>query len=171
MQYLLNMGVKIKNRHQLKKKEIVALTQDISTTFGIDLSESQASIEIGTIEGYKVLLVDGEIDFWEYRGRFFFTLQGINTFSPQKNSVIVDMGAVGFITKGADVMAPGIVDADENISEGDFVWISDEKYRKPLAIGIALTSGEHMTKQTSGKAIHNLHYVGDKLWKLSTRGT
>ena len=42
------------------------------------------------------------------------------------------MGAVGFITKGADVMAPGITDADPMIQKDDLVWICDEKHRKPI---------------------------------------
>ena len=79
------------------------------------------------------------------------------------------MGAVGFVTKGADIMAPGIIDADVNIQENDHVWICDEKHRKPLAVGIALMTGEEMKSKNTGKAIKNIHYVGDKLWNLSNK--
>jgi PUA domain protein len=77
------------------------------------------------------------------------------------------MGAVVFITKGADVMAPGITDADPMIKKDDLVWICDEKHRKPLAIGIAIMTGEEMKTKKTGKAVKTLHFVGDRLWMLT----
>ena len=91
-------------------------------------------------------------------------------YQPAEGRVVVDMGAVGFIVKGADIMAPGIVDADIQIKEGDFVWVCDEKHHKPLAVGKALMNGETMKVNQTGKAIKNIHYVGDMLWNLSTPG-
>ena len=70
-----------------------------------------------------------------------------------------------FVTNGADVMAPGIVDADIDIDENDQVWICDEVHNKPLAIGIANMTGEQMIAEKKGKAITTVHYVGDYLWK------
>ena len=90
----------------------------------------------------------------------------LSKYKPKQNYVVVDMGAVKFVTNGADVMAPGIVDADENIDEDDQVWICDEKHNKPLAIGIALMSGEQMLKEKQGKAIKTIHYVGDQIWNF-----
>jgi len=76
------------------------------------------------------------------------------------------MGAVKFVTNGADVMAPGIVDADENIIAGDMVWICDETHRKPLAVGVAVMNGPEMIKETKGKAIIMKHHIGDDIWKV-----
>jgi PUA domain protein len=39
------------------------------------------------------------------------------------------------MASGADVMSPGIVEADPQIKEGDTVIIVDEKHHKPLAMG------------------------------------
>jgi len=44
------------------------------------------------------------------------------------------------------------------------VYICDEKNKKPLAIGIALASGEEMVNQDKGKAIILIHHVGDDIW-------
>ena len=66
-------------------------------------------------------------------------------------------------------MAPGIVDADKNISENDPVWICDEKYRKPLAVGIAVMNGEQMIKEDKGKAVKIIHYIGDDIWNFSLK--
>ena len=80
--------------------------------------------------------------------------------------VVVDMGAVRFMSKGADVMSPGIVDADDEIVEGDIVLIVDETHNKPLAIGISQITGPEMVENTEGKAIKTIHYVGDDIWNL-----
>ena len=77
----------------------------------------------------------------------------------------MDMGAVPFITNGADVMGPGITDVDPDIKEGDMVWIRDIKNEIPLAVGIALRSAAELMEKKQGKAVGTLHYVGDKLWK------
>ena len=76
------------------------------------------------------------------------------------------MGAVKFVTNGADIMAPGIVDADDTIAVDDSVWICDETHKKPLAVGIALKSGIEMVQQEKGKAVKMIHHVGDELWNL-----
>ena len=99
-----------------------------------------------------------------YSDRIIFTLSGLYNYKLKSKYVVVDMGAVKFVVKGADVMTPGIVDSDKNIKPNDMVWICDEKNKKPLAVGIALISGEDMIKKEKGKAVIILHYVGDNLW-------
>ena len=84
----------------------------------------------------------------------------------QKRLVVVDKGAIRFVSNGADIMAPGIVEADPEIKEGDFVIIVEETHRKPLAIGKALMEGQQMVDADSGKAIKSITYVGDKLWNM-----
>jgi PUA domain protein len=95
----------------------------------------------------------------------FFTVRGALEFAPKKNMVIVDSGAVSFIVNGADVMAPGIVDADPEIAPGDPVVVAEERHRKPLAVGVALLPGSEM--RGSGKAVKSVHHVGDELWDMS----
>ncbi len=97
----------------------------------------------------------------------FPTIKGALELEITKKYVVVDMGAVKFVAKGADVMSPGIVDADSGIQEEDFVIIVDETHRKPLAIGKAIISGHEMVEKNEGKAVKAIHYIGDKLWNLS----
>jgi PUA domain protein len=161
------MVVKIKNRHRLKEREVKELATSIKTGFHGDFLNEKDAVDTGTIEEFTVLLVNDSIDFMIYKNKVVFTLQGVIKYQPNTQFVIVDMGAVGFITKGADVMAPGITDADLMIQKEDFVWIYDEKYHKPLAIGIAMMSGQEMKTKKPGKAVKTLHYVGDRLWILT----
>jgi len=78
----------------------------------------------------------------------------------------VDMGAVKFVYNGADIMAPGIVEADPGIAVGNLVWVRDERNRQPLAVGEALMSGSEMAASEKGKAVKSIHHVGDDLWAL-----
>ncbi|MGM5484620.1 MAG: PUA domain-containing protein [Nanobdellota archaeon] len=79
--------------------------------------------------------------------------------------VIVDMGAVKFVVKGADIMRPGIKETGD-FSKGDHIIVADETHGKPLAVGEALLSSEDMGEQEKGKSVKNLHYVGDEYWDL-----
>ena len=161
------MSVKIKNRHRLKNKDIKDILSKLKQTFNSDFFDVRSAVEIGDIEGYKAILVDNEVDFMYIENRIFFTLRGLFKYKPKERFVVVDMGAVKFVTNGADIMAAGIIDADSNIQENDQVWICDEKHHKPLAVGIALISGEEMVSKKSDKAVQNIHYIGDGLWNLT----
>jgi PUA domain protein len=161
------MAVKIKNRHRLKEREVKELASSLKARFQGDFLDGSVTVDVGTIEEFTVLLVNDSIDFILHDNKVVFTLQGLNKYQPKTHFVVVDMGAVGFITKGADVMAPGVVDADPDIQKDDLVWICDEKHRKPLAVGVAVMNGEDMRTMKTGKAVKNLHYVGDRLWTLT----
>jgi PUA-domain protein len=161
------MAVKIKNRHRLKERDVKELIADLKTRFQGDFFDEKSAVEIGTVEEFTVIVVNDSIDFIMYNNKVVFTLQGLMKYQPKTNFVVVDMGAVVFIIKGADVMAPGITDVDLMIQKDDLVWICDEKHRKPLAVGVALMSGEEMKTKKPGKAVKTLHYVGDRLWTLT----
>jgi PUA domain protein len=160
------MSFKIKNRHRLKTKDIKNFENELKKTFNSIFFNEKSSVETGDFEEIMIVLIDGEPCFMIYENKIIFTLYGLNKYKPKENFVVVDMGAVKFVSSGADVMAPGIVDADKNIVEGDQVWICDEKHHKPLAVGIAFMSGEQMIKEEKGKAIKTIHYVGDALWNF-----
>ncbi len=161
------MAVKIKNRHRLKEREVKELSVDIQAQFGVDFLAGKVAVDVGSVEEFTVVLVDDSIDFIRLNNKIVFTLQGLMRHQPKTKYVVIDMGAISFITKGADVMAPGITDVDLMIQKDDFVWICDEKHRKPLATGMALMSGEEMKTKKPGKAIKTLQYVGDRFWMLT----
>ena len=84
--------------------------------------------------------------------------------------VIVDMGAVSHVVNGANVMKPGIREVRNDFVKGDLLVISDEKFGKNIALGLADMDSSAMKTATKGKAIVTLHYVGDELWKSFTEG-
>ena len=124
----------------------------------------KAPVELAEVEDEEIFIVNHKLAFGRANGTFFPVLTSRVLLS-KLPGVVVDMGAVRFVTNGADVMAPGIIDADLKIVENDQVWICDEIHRKPLAIGIANMTGEQMRNEKKGKAIKTIHYVGDNIWK------
>ena len=158
--------VKFKNRHRLSKKEARALQQQFVESIGFSPIVSENSVDVAETEKYSVIVEGNEITGFFVDDKPFPTVRGILKAAPEKKYITVDMGAVKFVASGADVMAPGIVDVDNSILEGDTVWIRDVKNQKPIAIGIALRSGEAMLTDKKGKAVKSIHHVGDDIWNI-----
>lgn len=158
------MEFKIKNRHRIKKKEISKIIGRLKNDFGSSFFNFDSVVEIGIYKNTEFVFIDHKPYFMIYNNRVVFTIIGLYKYKPNNKYVIVDMGAIKFVTNGADVMNPGIVDVDKDIQPDDIVWICDEKNKKPLAVGIALVTGEDMIKKEKGKAVTIFHYIGDDLW-------
>ena len=78
--------------------------------------------------------------------------------------VVIDTGAVRHIFNGADVMRPGIV-SFESFSEKTVVLVVEEKFKRPMAVGISLFGSEEAKKMVKGIIIKNLHNHGDEILK------
>ncbi len=78
--------------------------------------------------------------------------------------VVIDSGAVRHIFNGADVMRPGIV-SFESFSEKTIVLVVEEKFKRPMAVGISLFSSEEAKKMVKGITVKNLHNHGDEILK------
>jgi PUA domain protein len=96
----------------------------------------------------------------------FLTVRGANRYEPQIRVVTVDAGAISFVSDGADVMRPGITEADDYIAAGDLVAIAEESHGKVLAIGRAKTDGDDMVGD-EGKVVSSVHHVGDELYEFT----
>ncbi len=156
--------IRIKNRHRLQNKAVKALANRLLTVFKQDFNLGKSTVDSGFVENLEVLIIDNELLGLVIDGEPFFTVKGILRFRPNNRFVTVDMGAVKFVSNGADIMAPGVVDADKTIMVDDLVWIRDERNLQPLAIGRALMTGVEMAQNKKDKAVKSLHFVNDKLW-------
>ncbi|MHA1265124.1 MAG: RNA-binding protein [Candidatus Helarchaeota archaeon] len=159
--------MKIKNRHFLKSGEIKKLQQKLQQVYpdlGTLFSKNNR-VETGILEdGTTIYLINGQLSFFTKDTYLVVFLRLLLQNLIALPEVIIDMGAVPYIARGADVMTPGIVTLSESIKKDDFVSVIDEKHHKPLAIGIALKPASDISQVKKGKAIKNLHYVGDKMW-------
>ena len=79
-------------------------------------------------------------------------------------NVEVDMGAVKFMCKGANLMRPGIKKFKE-FEKGKLVCIVEETHHKFLAVGKAMVSSSELEKMEKGEVIQNIHYISDKFWE------
>jgi len=96
-------------------------------------------------------------------------LRLLHQFPDLLPTVQVDRGAIKFVLKGADIMAPGLTSAGGNLGaqpleKGDYVAIKAEGKEQILAIGRMEMSSDDVRKINKGTAIQNLHALNDGLW-------
>lgn len=157
---------RLRHRRRMKRKEAEPVLAAMVADFGLSGVDPEAPIDVAEIDHQAVYLLDNEIIGLEVNGHPAPALRGLLRWPATKRWVTVDMGAIKFVTNGADVMAPGITDADPDVKEGEAVWIRDETHGRPLAIGIAQQSGPELKTGNKGKVIQNLHTVGDPMWDV-----
>jgi PUA domain protein len=171
--------MQVKSRHHLRADAIAEIESSLEAALGVELDgDSYEKVEFDDADE-ALVLVDGEPAVLYVSSvsdgaskasgeaaEPFLTVQGANEYPPSKRTVTVDAGAISFVSDGADVMRPGIVEADEAIAAGELVVITEETHGKALAIGRAQTEGSDMTGD-SGKVVTTLHHVGDELFETS----
>ncbi|MCX8200208.1 MAG: RNA-binding protein [Candidatus Micrarchaeota archaeon] len=134
---------------------------------GFKWASKKDIVEVGLIGDTELMKINGKYCFFKYNKVWVPTLRGIYAgMGMPLKGITVDAGAIRFVSNGADVMRPGIVRADEGISRGDIVLIYEILHNKVIALGEALLSSDELKNATSGKAVKNIHYVGDKIWSL-----
>lgn len=177
--------MEVKSRHHLRGDEIDSIVDHIEAQLGVTVEgDAFEDVEFQDSD-MRVVLVDGDPQVAFFGGREsqgdsrvsqnstssdggepFLTVEGANEFPPETHVVTVDAGAVSFVSDGADVMRPGITEADDDVAEGDLVVVAEETHGKVLAVGRALTDGDDMVGD-SGKVVESLHHVGDDLYQFS----
>lgn len=151
----------IMNMQQIGKREIKELAEKVEK-YNILLSKKD-NLLVEDNFYYK----DNQLFLFEYKNNVLPTLKTIlgNKLIEQSfKRVTVDMGAIKFVIKGADIMRPGIPKVDKGITKNEPVLIVDESHGKPIAIGISLYDDQDYKEQKAGKAVRNIHYVGDIIW-------
>lgn len=157
--------MQVTSRHHLRSDEIRSITDHIASATGVDLEGEQFERVEFEESIPAVILVDGAPHLAEFSPSIFLTVRGANAYEPTRRLVTVDAGAVSFVSDGADIMRPGIVEADPGIDPGDLVIIVEETHGKALAIGESKVSGDDLTGD-QGKVIASIHHVGDELFEF-----
>jgi PUA domain protein len=161
----------VKSRHHLRSDAVSEIREALAERLGVDLEGDSFELVELTDSPFDLVLVDGNPDVLYYESDSgdrepFLTVRGANDHPPERGVVTVDAGAVSFVSDGADVMRPGITDADDSIAEGDLVAIAEETHGKVLGVGRALVDGAEMAGD-AGKVVQSLHHVGDDLYEFS----
>ncbi|NQU79710.1 RNA-binding protein [Candidatus Woesearchaeota archaeon] len=145
----------------LSKRDIKDLNTEISKTYGVDDFFSKNDFMAMADDTY--VMKDGTVMFF-YKQDLLLPSLSLLLSNNFLKKIIVNMGAVPHVVRGADVMRPGIVGVDTYVKEKEIVVVVDENNLKPLAIGQSLFSKDEMQEMETGKMVLNLHYVGDEVW-------
>jgi PUA domain protein len=146
----------------ISKSETSKLLKTVSERWGVEcpkiknLKVHQISDEAQIIagKGIKILKIDND---------YLPFLSETETLEKFPN-VMVDMGAVKFMCKGANVMRPGIKNFTE-FEKDKIVCVIEESQHKFLAVGKAMVSSSELENMEKGEVVKNLHYISDKFWE------
>ena len=118
--------MEVKSRHHLRSDEVRDVEEQLAEQLGVELdADTYELVELQDSE-FDLVLVDGEPAVLYFEEEPFLTVHGANDYPPERRVVTVDAGAVSFVSDGADVMRPGIVEADDEIAAGDLVAIAED---------------------------------------------
>ncbi|MDG6933824.1 MAG: hypothetical protein JRN68_03930 [Nitrososphaerota archaeon] len=136
------------------------------------LREKWSRFNVPDVNPVRKVEVDDER--WIVLGDFTLVMEG-KTIAPFIGDeklcayfpgVTVDMGALRFITNGANVMRPGIKSFPNDFEAGDIVIVKDEKFGKTIAVCEASVGKKEAEILDKGVVLKNLSYVGDKFWNV-----
>ncbi len=152
-------------KKQLSKSDVEKINQEIKDRLGVEnFFGKKDQLMLAEADHKLFVLKDNEPCFFYQEGKIIPTLKLLlqRLFLKQ---VIVDMGAVKFVSSGADVMRPGIVDFDPSIRKEELVVVVDQAHKKPLCVARSLFSAEELRQMKQGKVLKSLHFVGDDIWQ------
>ena len=110
--------------------------------------------QIITGKGLKILKIEND----------YLPFLSETTILEKFPNVEVDMGAVKFMCKGANLMRPGIKKFTE-FEKDKLVCIVEETHHKFLAVGKSVVSSSELESMEKGEVIQNLHYISVKFWE------
>jgi PUA-domain protein len=153
-------------RYALKTKEAKQIVEDASKKLKLDLEVifgAKANVEVVESDVGLIYLIGGKPVLYKAGDNVLPTLL-FTEFTARAPKIVVDMGAIPYVCKGATVMAPGIVRIEGEFCKGDLVLVVDMKHGKALALGESLMDAETARNTKKGPVVKTLHYVSDKIW-------
>lgn len=116
------------------------------------------------IAGNRVLF------FQNADGPWLPSLRVLHQYPSMMPKMQVDQGAIKFVLRGANIMAPGLTSPGgciaEGLEKGAPVQITAEGCVHACAVGILNMTSEELKAKPTGQAIESHHSLGDGLWKL-----
>ncbi|MCL2135598.1 MAG: DUF1947 domain-containing protein [Candidatus Bathyarchaeota archaeon] len=155
-------------RYTLKSKEAKQVLNEASQQFKMDLETlfgGKSLVEIVESENIQIYTINTRPVM--FKAETFLPLLGFTEYTDTAAKVTVDMGAIPFVCKGANVMAPGIRKVIGEFSKGDLLIVTDEKHNKALALGESIFDATTLKETKKGPVIKTLHHVGDKYWNIA----
>jgi PUA-domain protein len=149
-------------RYPLKAKEAKQIIEETNQTLKLSF-DKDATVEVVESDVGEIYLIGGKPLLFKSGNRVLPTLL-FTEFTSKAPRIVVDMGAIPYVCKGATVMAPGIVRYEGEFTTGDLALVVDMKHGKALAIGEVLMDSATARATKKGPVVKTLHFVSDKIW-------
>jgi PUA domain protein len=157
----------IVKRHALRKSDLRKIKESLHTILGDQVDNLFGkNVEYIETDKYELYAENKVVLAFKIKEVVLPSLRALNNNLVKLPTVTVDMGAVPYVTNGADIMAPGITELTPGLAAGTFITIIDERHGKSLAVGMLLKNSDEILATKKGKVIKNLHYVNDDIWNL-----
>ena len=148
----------------ISKSETATLLKTVSEKWKIDVPKVK-NLKVYEIDNEIQLITGEQIKILKIKDEHLPFLSEISILE-KFPFVQVDMGAVKFMCKGANLMRPGIKKFSE-FSKNDIVCIVEESQNKFLAVGKSEVDSSELENMDKGEVLKNLHYISDKAWEVS----
>ena len=146
----------------ISKSETSALLKTISEKWGFECPKIK-NLKVHQISDEAQIITGNGIKILKINEEYLPFLSETKTLEKFPN-VMVDMGAIKFMCKGANVMRPGIKKFTK-FEKDNLVCIIEESQHKFLAVGKAIVSSSEVEDMEKGEVVKNMHYISDKFWE------
>ena len=147
----------------ISKSKTAEILEQINSQWNVKLSK-QKNVRFHYITDNEIIITGTDITAIMV-GNNILPFLSETTILKKFPSVVVDMGAIRFVCKGANIMRPGIKDFTD-FKKGDIVCVIEESQQKFLAVGIAEMSSDELKEAKKGEVIKNMHYISDNFWEI-----
>jgi len=147
----------------ISKSETSELLKTVSEKWGIKFPKIK-NVKVHQILDDAQIITGAGIKILKVNEDYLPFLSETETLQKFPN-VMVDMGAVKFMCKGANVMRPGIKKYTE-FKKDSLVCIVEESQHKFLAVGKSLVASSELENMEKGEVIKNIHYISDRFWEV-----
>jgi len=147
----------------ISKSETAELLKTVSEKWGIEFPKIK-NVKVHQILDDAQIITGAGIKILKVNEDYLPFLSEVETLKKFPN-VMVDIGAVKFMCKGANVMRPGIKKYTE-FEKDRLVCIVEESQHKFLAVGKSLVSSSELENMERGEVIKNIHYISDRFWEV-----
>ena len=146
----------------ISKSETAKIFEELNTQWKIDVPK-QKNVRTHQIDEKGVIITGNGVTAVKI-GEDILPFLGDVPILEKFPYVIVDMGAIKFVCKGANIMRPGITKFSD-FEKGAIVCVIEESQHKFLAVGKAEITSKQLDETKKGEVVKNMHYISDIFWE------